>query len=265
MRQLPNCSRRASQVMVKLKELRQVRIKGTRRRSRRKSRRQNEWNVMNGAIRSVLINALVLFLIVGCSRMVGNTSVRGTTTASSGSAPSIENDSVVCDLLPAKDLSPHHTISDYEIIHFYSPARANGYLNCIAYYDQAKNPELYMLTIEYRCRPGSYRSVADVKASLSGMNVAPFAIGGIDGEGISLYDSRSSEALWQYDDGCQLRVRQTLGYGYGHEELGDPKKDVVDLVRLLVRRAPQVAEGPSRDRTHYPPKIGSSATSSPTN
>lgn len=220
---------------------------------------------MNGAIRSVLINALVLFLIVGCSRMVGNTSVRGTTTASSGSAPSIENDSVVCDLLPAKDLSPHHTISDYEIIHFYSPARANGYLNCIAYYDQAKNPELYMLTIEYRCRPGSYRSVADVKASLSGMNVAPFAIGGIDGEGISLYDSISSEALWQYDDGCQLWVRQRLGYERENEGVGDPTRDVVDLVRLLVRRAPQVAEGPSRDRTHYPPKIDGSATSSPTN
>ena len=146
---------------------------------------------MNGAIRSVLINALVLFLIVGCSRMVGNTSDRASRAASSSSTPAIEGDSIVCDLLPAKDLSPRHTISDYEIIHFYSSTRANGYLNCLVYYDQAKTPEIYMLTIEYRCRPGSYRSVADVKASLSGMNVAPFAIGGIDGEGISLYDSEA--------------------------------------------------------------------------
>lgn len=133
---------------------------------------------MNWTIRSVLINVLVLFLIVGCSRMVGNTSNRASRAASSSSTPAIEGDSIVCDLLPAKNLSPRHTISDYEIIHFYSPARANGYLNCFAYYDQAKNPELFMLTIEYRCRPGSYRSVADLKASLSGMNVEPFAIGG---------------------------------------------------------------------------------------
>ena len=228
-------------------------------------KKRNEWSIMSDVIRSVSFGVLALVLVVGCGRTIGNSSVRGTTTASSGSAPSIENDSVVCDLLPAKDLSPHHTISDYEIIHFYSPARANGYLNCIAYYDQAKNPELFMLTIEYRCRPGSYRSVADLKASLSGMNVEPFAIGGIDGEGISLYDSISSEALWQYDDGCQLRVRQSLGYARENEGVGDPTRDVVDLVRLLVRRAPQVAEGPSRDRTHYPPKIDGSATSSPTN
>ena len=220
---------------------------------------------MNGAIRSVLINALVFFLIVGCSRMVGNTSDRVSVAASSSSTPAIEGDSIVCDLLPAEDLSPRHTISDYEIIHFYSPARANGYLNCFAYYDQVKTPELYMLIIEYRCRPGSYRSVADIKTSSSTLNVAPFVIDGIDGEGVSLYDSMSSEALWQYNDGCQLWVRQSLGYGYGHEEVGNPTSDVVDLVRRLVRRAPQVAEGPSRDRTHYPPKIGGSATSFPTN
>ena len=54
-----------------------------------------------------------------------------------------------------------------------------------------------------------------------------FAIGGIDGEGISLYDSISSEALWQYDDGCQLRVRQSLGYGRENEGVGDPTRDVV--------------------------------------
>lgn len=208
-----------------------------------------------------VVGFLSLLANSGCSHYVQ----RGVEESVSPTyVPAVAGDVVVCDLLPAREISRRYSFKSFEHLHFVGANTGYGYLRCDARFDDVKAPEFFALTIEYRCGESTYPSFDEVRNTLGVTNVESFVVNDLAGKGMRFRSSSAFEAVWQYEDGCQLRANQAVRPYSDVEKVEDPTEDLVDLVRRLARRAPQVANGPARDLTQYPPNPKDSGSSSPT-